>query len=140
MKKDCNHFNVTYVFTYEPFNVFYVFFKLGNLIMKTLTVFEETVLFAIYRLGEQAYSVDIHQKILEMTGKNVIIGSLYNALSQLLKKGYLNKQKGAPVSAQGGKSKMYYKISKIGLKAMQETRDMHEKLWNEIPHVIYKES
>ena len=60
--------------------------------MKSLTVFEETVLLAIYRLKNSAYSVTIHQKIMELTGTDVIIGSLYNALDQLLKKGYLLKQ------------------------------------------------
>ncbi len=107
--------------------------------MKSLTVFEETVLIAIYRLQEDAYSVSIHQKIFEMTGKDIVIGSLYNALDQLLKKGYLGKQKGEPAAEKGGKSKMYYYILKDGFLAMEQTRKLHTILWDDLPDVLYKE-
>ncbi|MFH1942925.1 MAG: hypothetical protein ABIL68_12560 [bacterium] len=38
--------------------------------MKRLTVIEETVMLAVYRLKKNAYSVTIHREILEMTGKD----------------------------------------------------------------------
>jgi len=104
--------------------------------MKVLTVLEETVLTAIYILKDNAYSVSIHQKILEMTGKDLIIGSLYNALDQLQKKGYLIKKKGDPISEKGGKSKMFYHISKDGLTALEETRKFHSVLWSELPEAL----
>ena len=105
--------------------------------MKRLTVIEETVMLAVYRLGENAYSVTIHQKILEMTGKDMIIGTLFNALRQLHHKGYLLKTKGTPL--QGGKRIMLYRISKEGFKALEQTRAMHSRIWNEIPDVLYRE-
>ncbi|MCP4728223.1 MAG: PadR family transcriptional regulator, partial [bacterium] len=45
--------------------------------MKSLTVFEETILLAIYRLEDDAYSLTIHQQIFEMTKKDVIVGTLF---------------------------------------------------------------
>ncbi len=108
--------------------------------MKSLTVFEETVMLSIYRLGKNAYSVTIHQEILAMTGKDVIVGTLFRALDQLCRKGYLDKNKSKPVSEKGGKSKMFYTITEIGYKAMEQTRKMHEKMWKEIPDVLYKRS
>jgi len=108
--------------------------------MKSLTVFEETVLLAIYRLKDDAYSVTIHQKILEITGKDVIIGSLFNVLTQLFHKGYVHKRKGHPLHDKGGKSIMFYSISEEGLKALEQTRKMHNKIWENISEDLYKES
>ena len=108
--------------------------------MKSLTVFEETVMLAIYRLKENAYSVTIHQKIYEMTGKDVIVGTLFNTLKQMDRKRYLNKKKGRPLNEKGGKSIVFYSISKEGFKALEQTRKMHEKLWDKIPEILYKGS
>ncbi len=105
--------------------------------MKKLTALEESILITIFRLKDDAYSVSIHRKLFEMTGSDMIIGSLYNVLDQLSKKGYLNKKRGYPVSERGGKSKMYYSVSKDGLKALDETRKLHTKLWNGLPDILY---
>ncbi|MFC1725711.1 hypothetical protein ACFL4T_08795 [candidate division KSB1 bacterium] len=108
--------------------------------MKSLTTFEETLLIAVYLIGENAYSVIIHQKILQMTGNDIVLGSLYNGLDQLSKKRYLKKKKSEPVSEKGGKSKMYYSVSTEGINALEETRRLRNSLWNEMPDVFYKES
>ena len=104
--------------------------------MKKLTVMEEAVMLAVYRLGDNAYSVTIHQKILEMTGKDMIIGTLFNTLKQLHYKGYLKKTTGKP--AKGGKSIVLYQISKEGFVALEQTRAMHNQIWDKIPEVLYK--
>ncbi len=106
--------------------------------MKSLTVFEETVLLAIYRSKDKAYSVTIHQKILKITGKDVIVGTLFNALKQLYRKGYLHKNKGKPVNEKSGKSIMFYSITGEGYKALEQTRKMHDIIWEEIPEVFPK--
>ena len=108
--------------------------------MKSMTVFEEAVMLAVYRLNQNAYSVTIHQEILATTGKDVILGTLFRTLDQLRRKGYLTKNKGEPVKAKGGKSKMFYSITDEGYHALEQTRKMHEKIWNEIPDVLMKKS
>lgn len=106
--------------------------------MKKLTVMEETIMLAIYRLKDDTYSVTIHQKILEMTGKDMIIGTLFNTLKQLHHKGYLMKRKDRPVQEKGGKSIMLYQITKEGFEALEQTRVMHNKIWEQIPKVLYR--
>lgn len=108
----------------------------GESIMKKLTVIEESVMLAIYRLEDNAYSVTIHQAILELTGKDMIIGTLFNTLKQLYHKGYLLKETGKPLK--GGKPIVLYRISKEGLEAMEQTRTMNKKIWAQIPDVLYK--
>jgi DNA-binding PadR family transcriptional regulator len=104
--------------------------------MKRLTVVEEAVMLAIYRLNDNAYSVRIHQKIMEMTGKDMIIGTLFNALKQLNRKGYLIKTKGKPIHGKGKKSIMLYRISEEGFEALEQTRAMNNKIWDRIPGVL----
>ena len=106
--------------------------------MKRLTVMEETVMLAIYRLEDNAYSVTIHQKILEMTGKDMIIGTLFNLLKQLHYKGYLLKSTTKP--EKGGKSIVLFRISKEGFEALEQTRAMHNRIWDQIPKVLYRGS
>lgn len=104
--------------------------------MKCLTVVEETVMLAIYRLQEHAYSVTIHQQIQEMTGRDMIIGTLFNALRQLCRKGYLVKTKGETVKGKGKKSIMLYRISAEGFEALDQTRTMHHRIWDDIPEIL----
>lgn len=106
--------------------------------MKCLTVVEETVMLAIYRLDENAYSVTIHQEIFKMTGKDVILGTLFNTLKQLNGKGFLAKMKSKPIQATGSKSVMLYQISKEGFEALEQTRKMNNKIWEQIPDVLYE--
>ena len=106
--------------------------------LKSLTVFEETVMLAVYRLNQDAYSVTIHQEILAMTRKDVILGTLFRTLDQLSRKGYLKKHKGEPVRVKGGKSKIFYSITNGGYHALEQTRKMHRILWNDIPEVLTK--
>ena len=108
--------------------------------MKKLTVFEETVMLAIYRLKENAYSVTIHQKIFDMTGKDIIVGTLFNTLKQMYRKGYINKKRGRPIHTKGSKSIIFYTISKEGFLALEQTRDMHKQIWKQIPAVLNKDS
>ena len=106
--------------------------------MKCLTVVEETVILAIYRLHENAYSVTIHQEILDMTGKDIIVGTLFNTLKQLHRKGYLHKMKGKPIHERGGKRIVFYRISKEGFHALEQTRSMNTKIWDQLPDVLYE--
>ena len=61
--------------------------------MQELTIQEEIVLTAIWRLREDAYGVRIRKNVAEITNKRMMYGTLYNTLSQLLRKGYVSKIK-----------------------------------------------
>lgn len=106
--------------------------------MKALTVVEEAVMLAIYRLKENAYSVTIHQEVLRLTGKDMVVGTLFNTLKQLNGKGFLIKSKGQPIEATGSKQIMFYKISSKGFEALEQTRTINQRLWDQIPGVLHK--
>jgi len=104
--------------------------------MKEITVLEEILLTTIFRLGEDAYGVSIRQKVSEITKKEIIYGTLYNTLDQLLRKGYVRKRQGKPTPQRGGRSKIFYNLTVKGIKALQDARDLHQKIWDGIPDLI----
>ena len=104
--------------------------------MKTLTIPEEILLTAILRLKDNAYGVSIRKKISEVTDQEIAYGTLYNILAQLDRKGYVSKSRSAPTSERGGRSKIYYRLTASGLKALQEARLLQKKIWNNMPELI----
>lgn len=101
--------------------------------MNEITVLEEIILTTICRLKDEAYGVSIRQAISEITEKDIIYGTLYNVLDQLLRKGYVRKRRGKPTPQRGGRSKIYYALTARGLHALQAARDLHQKIWDGIP-------
>ena len=101
--------------------------------MKDLTLAEEIILTAIWKLKDNAYGVTIRKHVAEVTKKSVIYGTLYNTLDQLLRKGYVTKVRGEPVAERGGRSKMFYSLTPTGIKALQNARELQRRIWNGIP-------
>ena len=101
--------------------------------MSHLTMNEQIYMIAIWHLGENAYGVKIREKVMDMTGKSMVFGTLYNNLDQLVKKGYVMTEKGEPDTNRGGNTKVFYRISKVGKTALQESRSLQESLWIGIP-------
>ena len=101
-----------------------------------LTIQEEMVLASIWRLKDEAYGVSIRKTVTELTDKSMMYGTLYNTLGQLVRKGYVIKIKGEPTAERGGRSKMYYRVSREGLRAMQKARALHRSIWNGIPDFV----
>jgi PadR family transcriptional regulator PadR len=97
--------------------------------MKELTISEEIILTAICRLKDDAYGVTIRKKVEEVTGRDMIYGTLYNILAQLVRKGYVKKSRGIPTAERGGRSKMYYQLTPAGIMALQEARELQKLIW-----------
>jgi DNA-binding PadR family transcriptional regulator len=108
--------------------------------MKELTLAEEILLTAIWRLNDNAYGVTIRKKVAAVTKKNVIYGTLYNSLDQLHRKGYVTKTRGKPVAERGGRSKMFYTLTPKGIRALKMARELHRRIWDGIPEFSEKKS
>jgi len=106
--------------------------------MGELTIAEEIILTAIWRLKDNAYGVTIRQKVAEVTRKNIVYGTLYNSLDQLVRKRYVTRTRSEPVPERGGRSKIYYALTSGGIKALQKARDLQKSIWDGIPEFIVK--
>lgn len=105
--------------------------------MKELTVLEQIILASIFNLEDDAYGVAIRKRVKAITGKNLMYGTLYNALDQLRKKGFIRKTKqnhsGASRETRG---RVYYTVTPYGKRALRSAYRLQKSLWESIPDVI----
>jgi PadR family transcriptional regulator, regulatory protein PadR len=91
--------------------------------------FEQIVLLAILRLGDEAYGVPIRQDIEQRTGRSLTVGALYRTLDRLEEKGYVSSAFSDPTPERGGRSKRYFKIKPLGLRTLRASRDALMAMW-----------
>ncbi len=91
--------------------------------------FEQLVLLAVLRLGEEAYGVPIREEIEGRTGRAPTVGALYRTLDRLEAKGYVTSWFGEPTTERGGRSKRYFKVRPIGLRTLRASRDALAAMW-----------
>lgn len=92
--------------------------------------FEQIVLLAMARVGDEAYAVSIHDEILQTTGRSVSIPAVYVTLSRLEKKGMVSSWMGEPSPTRGGRAKRYFEIGDAGRAALAQSRDVLDQLWD----------
>ena len=100
--------------------------------MGLLSRSEEMVLITVWKLQENAYGVTIANILTKTSGKKWVLGAIYVPLERLEKKGYLTSYFGNSTSKRGGRSKRLYKLSKVGLKALIDTKNLEQSLWKGI--------
>ena len=84
----------------------------------TLGDFEQRILFALIRLGVDAYGVTIRQEIETRTGRAISAGALYTALARLEKRGFVTSRLGESTPERGGKRKRLYSMQPAGERAV----------------------
>ena len=100
--------------------------------MKLLSRIEEIILLSIWRLEENAYGMTIRDEVIKITGKNWLLGAIYGPLGRLHKNKYVYTLKGDPSPERGGRSKMYYRLTKDGIKSLKEIQSVNSILWDGI--------
>ena len=105
--------------------------------MGLLTLREEIILSAIMTLGGTSRGAPIRKMVIELTKKEIVYGTLYNLLENLIRKGYVTSVKSDPTPVQGGRSKTIYTITKQGRLALQETMILHENIRKLLPELKF---
>jgi DNA-binding PadR family transcriptional regulator len=90
---------------------------------------EQIVLLAVLRLGEHAYGVPVRLEIERRTGRSVTVGALYRTLDRLETKGYVTSRFGDPTPERGGRSKRYFEVRPLGLRALRTSRQALAAMW-----------
>jgi PadR family transcriptional regulator PadR len=108
--------------------------------MKETSKAEEMVLLAIWRLRDEAYGVTIRRQIRKDTGKDYTYGTLYGLLRQMDHKGYIQKLRGEPLPKKGGRSKAYFKLTRMGIEALKDAIALHKRVWKDINEISLDES
>ncbi len=98
--------------------------------------FEEIVLLSVAILADDAYGNSIKNEIRKRLGRNPSIGALHASLGRLEEKGFLESKEGETTPERGGRRKRYYKVTRAGVKAIQEVKDIRDGMWKAVPRVI----
>lgn len=101
--------------------------------MTILAVKEEIILSALMMLDGSSHGAPLRKKVIELSNKEIVYGTLYNLLEVLIRKGYVASHKSDPTPVQGGRSKTIYSITHSGKNALEETLLMHERIKNSVP-------
>jgi DNA-binding PadR family transcriptional regulator len=98
--------------------------------------FEQIVLLAILRLGEDAYAIPIREEIVGHTGRDVARGALYTALERLEAKRCVRSRMSAPLPERGGRSRRYFTVTPTGLTALRAARRSLLSLWHGVEGLL----
>ncbi len=97
--------------------------------------FEQLVLLAILRLGNDAYGMEVRREIEQRTGRDVSIGAVYTALERLERKGFLRHRMGVPTAERGGRAKKHFRVLPAGMAAAESTRTALQSMWDGLPRL-----
>jgi DNA-binding PadR family transcriptional regulator len=97
--------------------------------MEMLTRLEELVLISVLKLKSEAYGTSIFNHISGLTGREVTVSSVYFPLERLVRKGHLQALQGGATPKRGGMGKRYYRLTRPGLTALQESRALNLAAW-----------
>jgi PadR family transcriptional regulator PadR len=103
--------------------------------MPILAVKEEIILSALLMLDGESYGAPLRKKVIELTKKEIVYGTLYNLLEVLIRKGYVTCHKSDPRPVRGGRRKTIYRVTIQGKTALEETLSMHERIIKSIPRL-----
>lgn len=93
-----------------------------------LGAFEELVLLAVVRGGDDAYAVTVRRDLEEATGSSVSVGSVYATLDRLEEKGLVASDV-RRVERAIGRPRRCYRLSDAGRAALAETRSIRATMW-----------
>lgn len=91
---------------------------------------EEVVLLTVAVLGEEAYAVTVAQELDHKAGRAVGFSTVHTTLQRLEEKGFLSSEMGGATAERGGRRKRFFRVTAFGRKALRESKEAREALWN----------
>jgi PadR family transcriptional regulator, regulatory protein PadR len=94
----------------------------------SLGEFEQIVLLAILRLGDDAYGVTLRSEIDACTGRNPSPGALYTTLDRMETKGLVTSRIAGPTPERGGRAKRFFTLTRPGRSALVSAQRAYRNL------------
>ena len=101
--------------------------------MTFLSRIEEILLLVIWKLKDNAYGINIRQRVEKDTGLSWLSEAIYAPLSRLKDKGYVRIVKAEKSSEKGGRPRIYYRLTLAGLDRMIAVQEVNRSLWSGVP-------
>ncbi len=97
--------------------------------------FEQLVMLAVVRLGDDAYGMTVRQELEERTDRAVSLGAVYATLDRLENKGYLKSNKRKAGAERQGRAKRLLRVKPSGLAALRKTLECVERMREGLPEL-----
>lgn len=91
--------------------------------------FEQLVLLAVLRRGNDAYGMEVREEIEARTGREISYGAVYTTLDRLEQKGFVTHRLGEATAERGGRAKKYFRVLPRGSEALRATRRALDVMW-----------
>src|SRR5204862_5088822 len=95
-----------------------------------LGAFEQAVLLAIVRLGDDAYGRAILKEVQARLERDVAAGAVHATLERLEHKRLLTSRLGSGTPVRGGRARRFYRLQPAGLRALNDARAAVDSLWH----------
>lgn len=96
---------------------------------KTLGEFEQLVLLACLRLGDDAYTVSVMREIAARTGREASHAAVYVALRRLEERKLVTSHLGAATPERGGRAKRFVRVLPEAVTMLRAARDDLMNMW-----------
>lgn len=94
-----------------------------------LGAFEQAVLLAVVRLGEEAYGRAVLKEVRTRLDRDVAAGAVHATLERLESKKMVSSRLGSGTPIRGGRARRFYRLQPNGLRALNDARAAIESLW-----------
>ncbi len=83
--------------------------------------FEQLIMWAVLRLGDQAYGVGIATEIEQRTGRDVSPGAIYTALGRLEDRGLVRSRREVGGAGRAGRPRKFYRLEASALASLDQS-------------------
>jgi PadR family transcriptional regulator PadR len=95
--------------------------------------FEQLVLLALIRLGDEAYGMAVRRELEDRAGRDVSIGAVYATLDRLESKGLVKSKVGGSSDDRGGRAKKCFTITAAGGRALDKSQQALRHMLEGLP-------
>ena len=95
----------------------------------SLGEFEQLVLLALIRLGDEAYGLSVRRELEERAGREAAIGAVYATLDRLEEKGLVTSSLAGATAARGGRARRCFRLTAEGRRRLRETQQALARMW-----------
>jgi DNA-binding PadR family transcriptional regulator len=95
--------------------------------------FEQLVLLALIRLGDEAYGMAVRREIAVRADRDVSIGAVYATLDRLEGKGLVRSRLGAPTEERGGRARKCFTMTAAGGRALEQSQEALRQMLAGLP-------
>lgn len=95
--------------------------------------FEQLVLLAVMRLGDEAYGMTVRRELEMRTRQPASLGAVYTTLERLESKGYLVSREGPGAPEREGRRRRLFSVTGAGSEALGRALDVLDRMRADLP-------